>query len=84
MSNSLTKKLKSSDGTIRHLIKIGEIYKLHSENGPALIPQGNLKKAEYYLFGIKHSKDQWEDKQKATNGEPFFKTALGKSSGVRV
>jgi hypothetical protein len=73
-----TKKLKSADGTIAYYWN----NKLHNWDGPALIPQGNNKKAEYYLFGIKHSKAEWEAKKKDVNGIPFHKTAAGKA-GMR-
>ena len=49
MSNTKTpivvKRLKKADGTIAH-IKDG---KLHNWDGPALIPQGDKKLAEYYI-----------------------------------
>lgn len=38
--------------------------KLHNWQGPALIPQGDKKKAEYYINGIKYSKEQWLDLKK--------------------
>lgn len=73
-----TKKLKQADGTIAYYA----MNKLHSVEGPALIPQGNEKLAEYYLFGIKHTKDQWLDKvKKSSNGQPFHKTAAGRNGG---
>lgn len=75
-----TKKIKSSDGTIAYYC----LGKLHNWDGPALIPQNNLKKAEYYLFGIKYSKEAWEKKKKDSNGQPWFKTSAGKASGARV
>lgn len=75
-----TKKLKSADGTIAYYC----LGKLHNWDGPALIPQGNKRAAEYYLFGIKHTKDQWESKKKDTNGVPWHKTSAGKAAGARV
>jgi hypothetical protein len=85
MDNSLeTKKLKSKDGTIAYYINVGGIDKLHNWDSAALIPQGNKRLAEYYLFGIKHTKEQWEDKKKDVNGQPFYKTSAGRASGARV
>ena len=50
----------------------------------AFIPQGNKRKAEYYLFGIKYTKEQWLDFKKESNGIPFYKTSAGRAAGVRV
>jgi hypothetical protein len=76
------KQLTSADGTIAHYVKINGKQMLHNWDAAAFIPQGNMKKAEYYLFGIKHSKAEWEEKKKDVNGIPFHKTAAGKA-GLR-
>jgi hypothetical protein len=36
------------------------------------------------LFGIKHTKEQWEEKKKDVNGQPFYKSSAGKAAGARV
>jgi hypothetical protein len=77
---SEVKKMKTRDKTIIYYLD----GKIHNWEGPALIPQGNKRLAEYYLFGIKHTKEQWEEKKKDVNGQPFYKTASGKASGARV
>jgi hypothetical protein len=77
---SEVKKMKSTDGSIVYYLN----GKIHNWDGPALIPQGNKRLAEYYLFGIKHTKVQWEEKKKDVNGQPFYKTSVGKSAGARV
>ena len=46
-----SKILKKADGTIAHVWD----NKLHNWDGPALIPEGNMKKREYYLYGIQYS-----------------------------
>lgn len=74
------KKITTADKTV--LITLNG--KLHNWNGPALIPKGDKSKAEYYLFGIKYSKEEWEQRKKDTEGVPFHKTSVGKSSGTRV
>jgi hypothetical protein len=74
------KKMKSTDGTIVYYLD----GKIHNWDGPALIPQGNKRLAEYYLFGVKHTKEQWEEKKKDVNGQPFYKTSAGKAAGARV
>jgi hypothetical protein len=75
-----TRKLKSPDGTIAYYCD----GKMHNWEGPALIPGGDAKKAEYYIHGIKYSKDAWEAAKKDWNGQPFHKTAAGKQMGTRV
>jgi hypothetical protein len=77
---SEVKKMKSTDGSIVYYLN----GKIHNWDGPALIPQGNKRLAEYYLFGIKHTKEQWEEKKKDVNGQPFYKTSAGKAAGARV
>jgi hypothetical protein len=77
---SEVKKMKTGDKTIIYYLD----GKMHNWEGPALIPQGNKRLAEYYLFGIKHTKEQWEEKKKDVNGQPFYKSAAGKASGARV
>ena len=52
-----SKKLKKPDGTTA-IVWEG---KLHNWDGPALIPEGNERKAEYYIYGIKYSKEEWSD-----------------------
>jgi len=79
-----TKKLVTADGTIVHYININGVNKMHNWDGAAFFPQGNKRQAEYYLFGFKYTKDQWEDRKKDANGVPFYKTAVGKASGARV
>lgn len=75
-----TKRLKTSDGTV--------VYywgnKMHNWDGPAHLPQGNKRAAEYWLFGFKYTKDQWEERKKDINGIPWHKTSAGKASGARV
>jgi hypothetical protein len=77
---SEVKKMKSTDGSIVYYLN----GKIHNWDGPALIPQGNKRLAEYYLFGIKHTKEQWEEKKKDVNGQPFYKSSAGKAAGARV
>ena len=79
-----TKRIKTADGTICSYVHINGVNKAHNWDSVAFIPQGNMRKAEYYLFGIKHTKDQWLEKKQDVNGVPFCKTAAGKQSGNRV
>ena len=75
-----TKKLKTSDGTIVYYLN----GKMHNFDGPAYLPQGNKRAAEYYVFGMKFTKDQFDNIKKDNNGVPFYKTAAAKSTGARV
>jgi hypothetical protein len=79
-----TKRLVTAEGTIAYYLNINGINKLHNIDGPALIPNGNKRASEYYIFGIKYTKDQWDDRKKDTNGVPWYKTAAGKAAGARV
>jgi len=77
MKESLeTQRLVQADGTIAHYVRINGVNKMHNWDGAALIPQGNKRQAEYYLFGIKYTKDQWLDFKKEVNGVPFSKQLL--------
>ena len=75
-----TKKLKTSDRTIVYYLD----GKMHNFDGPAYLPQGNKRAAEYYVFGMKFTKDQFDNIKKDNNGVPFYKTAAGRASGTRV
>jgi len=77
---SETKRLKTADGTIAYYWE----NKMHNWDGPAYIPQGNKRAAEYWLFGVKKTKEQWEDAKKDIHGQPFYKTSAGRASGTRV
>jgi hypothetical protein len=79
-----TRKIVTVDGTIAYYLNVDGINKLHNVDGPALVPKGNKRQSEYWLFGFKYSKDQWEDRKKDTNGVPWYKTAAGKAAGARV
>lgn len=77
---SETKRLKTQDGSIVYYLD----GKMHNFDGPAYLPQGNKRAAEYYVFGIKFTKDQFDNIKKDNNGVPFYKTAAGKAAGARV
>jgi hypothetical protein len=47
--------------------------KLHCWDGPALIPEGDESKAEYYIYGIQYTKDQWKAALRDHNGLPWYK-----------
>ena len=55
-----TKRIETADGSIIY----SWMGKMHCWEGPAYIPQGNKRAAEYWLFGFKYTKDQWEDRKK--------------------
>ena len=81
---SETRRIKTEDGSLVYSIELDGVNKMHNWDGPAYIPQGNKRAAEYWLFGMKYTKDQWEDRKKDVNGQPFYKTAAGKAAGARV
>jgi len=61
--------LKSADGTVVHLWG----NKLHNWDGPARIPEGNMKKREYFLYGLQYSEEDWKDRKRSLKGVPWYK-----------
>jgi hypothetical protein len=53
--------------------------KFHNWEGPAYIPQGDKKKAEYYINGIKYSKEKWKELKKDREGLPYYKQSSFKN-----
>ena len=70
-----SKRLKKPDGTIAVVWE----GKLHNWDGPAYIPQGNERKAEYHIYGIKYSKEEWKDRRRQREGLPNYKNQSMKS-----
>ena len=70
-----SKKLKKPDGTVA-IVWEG---KLHNWDGPALIPQGKEKKGEYYIYGMKYSKHEWQERRRQREGLPYYKNQSMKS-----
>jgi hypothetical protein len=66
-----SRKITTVDGTIMYTFD----GKLHNWNGPALIPEGNKRKREYYLNGIKMTEAQWKEALKNREGLPWYKGA---------
>jgi len=64
-----SKKLKTPEGTIAYYWD----GKLHNWEGPALIPEGDNRKREYYIYGIQYSEDEWKDRKRDGKGLPWFK-----------
>ena len=54
------KTITRPDGTIMIIFD----GKLHSWDGPALIPEGIKRKREYYINGIQYTEAEWKDKSK--------------------
>jgi hypothetical protein len=79
-----TKRIKTKEGSIVSYIEIDGKNLMHSWDGPAYIPHGNKRASEYWMFGFKFTKDQWEDRKKDVNGQPWHKTAAGKAAGARA
>ena len=76
-ANMETKRMRTTDGTIMYHFN----GKLHSEEGPAVIPVNG--KPEYYIFGNKYTKVDWQRAMRDREGVPFHKTAAAKQSGTR-
>jgi len=71
-----SRKLTTSDGTIMYMFD----GKLHNWEGPALIPEGNMRKREYYLNGIQMSESEYKDALRRREGLPWYK---GSSANAR-
>ena len=58
-----TREEEDGSKTIVHAINCDTGLKMHNPKGPALV---NKKQSvlDYYLYGIKHTKDSWEKKIK--------------------
>jgi hypothetical protein len=64
-----SKKLTTTDGTIMYTFD----GKLHNWEGPALIPEGNNRKREYYINGIKYTEEKWKEMLQSREGLPWYK-----------
>ena len=64
-----TRRLVKTDGTGAYVWE----GKLHSWEGPALIPEGDNKQREYYIHGIQYSQEEWDELKKDRQGIPFYK-----------
>jgi len=71
-----SRKITTADGTIMYMFD----GKLHNWEGPALIPEGNNRKREYYLNGIKMSESEYKDALRRREGLPWYK---GSSANAR-
>jgi len=71
-----SRKITTPDGTIMYTFQ----GKLHNWEGPALIPEGNMRKREYYLNGIKMSEPEYKDALRRREGLPWYK---GSSTNTR-
>ena len=70
-----SKKITTADGTIMFTFD----GKLHNWEGPALIPQGDNRKREYYLNGVKMTQPQWKEALKGREGLPWYKGSGAKA-----
>ena len=47
--------------------------------GPALIPEGDEKRREYYINGVKFSEAEWKAAKKGGDGLPWYKSGGAKA-----
>jgi hypothetical protein len=80
----VVRKMTTLDKSIIYYSNSGEVNKMHNLDGAAYIPQGNMRLSEYYINGIRYSKEDWLDRKRDCNGLPWFKTTMGKNAGIRV
>jgi|TARA_R110000851_G_scaffold208732_1_gene361198 hypothetical protein len=74
-----SQRLKKADGTIAYIWD----GKLHNWEGPALIPEGNERKAEYHLYGIQFSKEDHKEAIRNQTGLPWYKQPAPKGQNHR-
>ena len=74
-----SKKITKADGTVAYTFD----NKLHNWEGPALIPEGNNRKREYYLNGIQLTESEWKAARREREGLPWYKGASGKGATNR-
>lgn len=72
--DKVRKLIKPEDGTVAYSWD----GKLHNWDGPALIPQGNRRLREYYLYGIPYSEEQWKSIRSDRQGLPWYKNPAHK------
>jgi hypothetical protein len=70
-----SRKITTADKTVMYMFD----GKLHNWEGPALIPQGDNRKREYYINGIKMSQEQWKEALKSREGLPWYKGSGAKA-----
>jgi len=70
-----SRKITTADKTVMYMFD----GKLHNWEGPALIPQGDNRKREYYLNGIKMTQEQWKEALKGREGLPWYKGSGAKA-----
>jgi hypothetical protein len=74
-----SRKLTKADGTIAYIWE----GKFHNWEGPALIPEGDNRKREYYIHGIKYSEENWKEVRRNRQGLPWYKQAANKGGTNR-
>jgi hypothetical protein len=70
-----SRKITTADGTVMYMFD----GKLHNWEGPALLPQGDNRKREYYINGIKMNQEQWKEALKSREGLPWYKGSGAKA-----
>ena len=74
-----SKKLTKADGTIAYIWE----GKLHNWEGPALIPEGDNRKREYHIHGVKYTEEGWKEARRNREGLPWYKTSMGQAGQNR-
>jgi hypothetical protein len=69
------RKITTADKTIMYMFD----GKLHNWDGPALIPEGNMRKREYYINGIKYTEAEYNKLLKEREGLPWYKGSGAKA-----
>ena len=63
MTNKYIREEEDGSITTTYATDCGGIMKTHNSKGPAIVNK-KQKIADYYLYGTKHTKDEWSSKIK--------------------
>jgi hypothetical protein len=66
------KRLRTPEGDVVYYMN----NKMHNWDGPAFLPGGDERKGEYYINGIKYTKDEWEAIKRDGDGLPWYKSGI--------
>jgi len=48
-----------------------------------LLPEGNNRKREYYIHGIKYTEHGWSEARRNRSGLPWYKSGIGQAGDNR-
>ncbi len=70
---TMQQKLRTPEGTVVYYME----GKMHNWDGPAFIPVDG--KPQYYIYGVKYSREDWEAAKRDWEGLPWYKAGIADS-----